>query len=426
MSASTAPASATQAPSAPFDPVAWRAQQALAPCDLFPFDATAVDPWTGDMRAGTGPLPATASPSDVCKDGPVSFSDLLPLYVPPVQELVTGLIERGVFTLFSGPGGSHKSRLAIQFGLCIASKTLVWGLPVQQATYVALSYEDHPDEVTRRTQAIARKLGLNLDQGQTLYWNLQSGPAIAVVTENGIVCTPFYWTLRERLLAIPGHKLVTVDSVYNAFDFRGKAKINEPSVKAAIELLNALCRETDCTMIGLFHPSQAGQDRGDASGWSVAWHNTPRARLSIAAVNDRDDTFQLKVEKRNNGRKGSPIELHWSDGILDNDKDASEFQAKNEGKAMLNRIVDLIKPSETEVTRAELASRMNHELDVSIRKAETDIGKCIRLGSFVKCETETGPRWLKAFTRSNGRTAPITIQISYSAPELSGKDWLPK
>src|SRR5262249_13343283 len=57
-------------------------------------------------------------------------------------------------------------------------------------------------------------------------------------------------------------------------------------------------------------------ERGDASGWSVAWHNRPRARLSLSTVADREDTFRLKVEKRNHGPTGETILLHWSDGVL--------------------------------------------------------------------------------------------------------------
>jgi hypothetical protein len=57
-------------------------------------------------------------------------------------------------------------------------------------------------------------------------------------------------------------------------------------------------------------------ERGDASGWSVAWHNTPRARLSLSKDTKSTDSFDLKVEKRNNGKQGETITLHWCDGVL--------------------------------------------------------------------------------------------------------------
>jgi hypothetical protein len=60
----------------------------------------------------------------------------------------------------------------------------------------------------------------------------------------------------------------------------------------------------------------AALECGDASGWSVAWHNTPPARLSLTAIKDTNDAFELKVEKRNNGPKGKPLTLRWADGAL--------------------------------------------------------------------------------------------------------------
>jgi hypothetical protein len=67
----------------------------------------------------------------------------------------------------------------------------------------------------------------------------------------------------------------------------------------------------------LWHPSQAGQDRGDNAGWSVAWHNAPRARLSLTHPEKDDlDLYELRCEKRNNGPRMAPLMLRWSDGIL--------------------------------------------------------------------------------------------------------------
>ncbi len=105
------------------------------------------------------------------------------------------------------------------------------------------------------------------------------------------------------------------DSAYNILKFKGRTKIDEDAVKAALEMLNRLCQETDTTMVVLWHPSQAGQERGDASGWSVAWNNTPRARLSLSAAKDTE-AYDLKVEKRNNAAKGQKITLHYCDGVL--------------------------------------------------------------------------------------------------------------
>jgi RecA-family ATPase len=248
--------------------------------------------------------------------GPVRFRDVLTRTVAPVWELVPSLIERGVVTFLSAPGGSHKSRLALQWGLCLGSGAAIFGRPVDRVTFVYLSYEDHADEVARRAQAISRRLGLADVDGH--YLDLTQGDApLAVVNEAG-ECReqPFGEALRGFLRSLPGHKFVVLDGTYNGVRFAGAAKINETSVMAGIDYLQRLCDETDSTMLPLWHPSQAGQERGDASGWSVAWHNRPRARLSISPVKDRDDAFELKVEKRNHGPKGKPVTLYFDGGAL--------------------------------------------------------------------------------------------------------------
>ena len=248
--------------------------------------------------------------------GPVSFEDVIKRDVPAVQEIVPGLIERGIVTFLAGAGGSHKSRTALHWGLAIASGTPIYGRAVEQCDFLYLSYEDHPDEVARRSQAICRRLDIrHPDRAQ--FWDLtDNGAPLAIVSEAGVEEQPFCEQVRAHLKAMPGQKFVVLDSAYNVLAFIGAAKIDEALVKAGIEFLGRLGRECDATIIVLWHPSQAGQERGDASGWSVAWHNTPRARLSIGADKDEEGGYILKVEKRNNAARGEPIRLRWDAGLL--------------------------------------------------------------------------------------------------------------
>jgi hypothetical protein len=74
---------------------------------------------------------ADTSDSGTKPSGPISFFDLLTRTVSPVRELIPGLIERGTVTFLSATGGSHKSRLALQWGLCISAGSPVFGRAVQ-------------------------------------------------------------------------------------------------------------------------------------------------------------------------------------------------------------------------------------------------------------------------------------------------------
>jgi Bifunctional DNA primase/polymerase, N-terminal/AAA domain len=273
----------------------------------------ATDP-AGRFRVALQALaPATGLPSA----RPVPFSELLARDVPPVAELIPGLLEKGVVTFLAGPGGVHKSRLALQWGLCLDAGASIFGRTTTRSRFVYLSCEDHADEVARRTQAITARLKLPTDSaGQFLDMTAEDA-TLAVVRDSGeCVPTEGFARLHAWLRSMAGHKFVVLDSTYNVLRFEGSAKINEGGVKAAIALLQRICDEADATLLVLWHPSQSGQDRGDASGWSVAWHNAPRARLSISAVKEDGDAFTLKVEKRNHGAKGAPITLHWSLGAL--------------------------------------------------------------------------------------------------------------
>jgi Bifunctional DNA primase/polymerase, N-terminal/AAA domain len=247
-----------------------------------------------------------------------SFDELLDREVGPVEELVAGYFEKGIPTFLNGRGGTNKSRLALQVGLSVAAGVSVFGKKVEQASFVYLSSEDNFDEVTRRAQSISSVLKLDRPLLGEYCDRSNMDNALAIVREGGTFeLTQFYHQVFEKLKATAGHKFVVLDSCYDFVSFVGKAKVDEGSVNAFIkQVLGGLCVETDSTLCVIWHPSQSGEDRGDAGGWSVAWHNSPRAKLSIKAVKGSPDAFEFKVEKRNHGRKLDPIYLHYVGGAL--------------------------------------------------------------------------------------------------------------
>lgn len=242
-------------------------------------------------------------------------SDTLKEQAPPLVDLVPGLIEQGICTFLAAPGGMNKSRLAVQWGLCIDAGLPIWGRQVRKAQFIYLSYEDRAGEVTRRMQTIARRLHLPAEI--TARWrDFTEEPAPLATISDDVVTTDFYDELRAYLLGITGPKFVVLDSTYDVLRFVGAAKVNETAVHDAIRLLDRLCIDTDSSILCLWHPSRSGMERGDASGWSVAWENAPRGKVSIAAVKDAKDTYTVAVQKRNNTAKIDPITVHWADGIL--------------------------------------------------------------------------------------------------------------
>jgi AAA domain/Primase C terminal 1 (PriCT-1) len=283
--------------------------------------------------------------------GPTPFQDLFTREVKPVAEIIPGLVQKGVVTFLCGPGGVHKSRLSVQWGLCVDAGVPIFEREIEQTRFVYLSSEDPSDEVTRRVQAIKRRLSLPETSGAA-YWDFTGGAGVPRkdsclfdVRENGIGMKPLWDEVRNCLITIKGHKFVVLDSTYNFVTFIDKAKVNETCVKAAIDLLQRLCDETDSTLLCLWHPSQAGQDRGDSGGWSVAWHNAPRSRLSLAETGK--DTFELKVEKRSHGARGKPLRLCWDAGTLLPPSQSESIEQKNAARHSVAEVA--IKAAETGV-----------------------------------------------------------------------------
>ena len=96
---------------------------------------------------------------------PIDFAQLAARPVGPIAELVPGWIEWGIATMLSGRGGSNKSRLALQIGLCLQAGVKVFGQPTQQCSFLYLDYENGQDEVARRIQKMGYGLKLNTMEG---------------------------------------------------------------------------------------------------------------------------------------------------------------------------------------------------------------------------------------------------------------------
>jgi len=257
-------------------------------------------------------------------DGPktaavvIPFTEILRRDPRPVQWLIPDLIEKGVPNFIDGDGGAGKGRISLQFLLCVDTGTAVFGRQVEKATAVHLCSEDDVEEITRRVHSIVNRLELPREITGQL-WDCEGvDSAIARVHENGdITLLPPHKVLVERLKAIPGHKLVLVDSQYDFVKFAGNAKIAEDAANNFIkQVLVGLCNQTDSTLIVIRHASQAGIGRGDYGGWSVANSNAARNRLTMRKDAENQDCYVLKIQKRNHGKEGGEIRLFWSDGAL--------------------------------------------------------------------------------------------------------------
>ncbi len=251
--------------------------------------------------------------------GGIPVTELLDHDVKPVEELIPGPLQKGIVTFLCGPGGTHKSRLALQWGLCLNAGRGPWGDGgFERITLVYVAAEDDQNELARRTQAIGARLNLPTPGGGLVFARSGKDSVLCIVEESGETkLTPFYHELLATLRNIKGHKLLVLDSAYDFARFNGRAKISEDAVNHYIKVVLAgICTAADATLLIPWHPSQAGSSRGEMDGWSVAWHNAPRARLAISADKDAADCFTLEVVKRNHAARGEPMKLTFHEGAL--------------------------------------------------------------------------------------------------------------
>lgn len=267
-----------------------------------------------------------SDPNSAADDGQMircnDAAELLTHEPKPLREIIPGLVERGIATMLAGAGSTHKSRTVLHWCAAVHTGIAIYGRPVIPATSIYLDYENGEDEMCRRLHMIQKRLNLPALNGFKIFDLKKHTSVLANVTPEGIAETKWADWLGNYLCKIKGHKFIAADSCYNILRFTGQSKIDETLVKEAINFLDNFCAATDSTMVFLWHPSYSGQDRGDASGWSVAWHNAPRGRNSLTKARTAKgnkvipNSFTLKVEKRNNGPEGEEFPLYWSNGLL--------------------------------------------------------------------------------------------------------------
>lgn len=269
----------------------------------------------GDMAAEFSELIA-ASKAEFRKYSAelIPFNDFINDTVPPVEEIVMDWVEKGIPNFIAGRGGSHKSRIALQWGLCAQGGLQIFGKQPARVTLVYLSSEDDKAEITRRSQAICRQLTVAALDGALLMDRKGKPSALCAMDEGAkYVMSSFYDQLADTLRSVQGHKLVVMDSCVDFVHFLGRAKIDDGSVNFFIKgVLQRLCDETDSTLLVIWHSSKSGQDTG--AGWSVAWEDAPRSRMLMKAT--ENGTVELVQTKRNHGKLHAPVELRYDGGAL--------------------------------------------------------------------------------------------------------------
>ena len=225
---------------------------------------------------------------------------------PPPDFVWDSRVPRGHVCLLSGHGGSGKSTLALQLAVAVAMGAPLLGIPTTRGPVVFFSGEDAGPMLRHRLAAVCRSLDVNPRAlaSRLLVLDATERPALGEETlerETGrryIAQTAVYERLRE-ILTEHQPALVIAD---NASDTYEGNENDRAQVRGFVRSLAALCRQVESrpAIVLLAHtPKAAVGGRGESYSGSTAWHNSARARLSLAPDKDDASRAVLTLDKLN-------------------------------------------------------------------------------------------------------------------------------
>ena len=238
----------------------------------------------------------------------------------PLDWVVEPWLLRGYVHLFAADGGTGKTTLAQQWGICIATGQPWYGLPVAPGPVLMVLCEDDEAAIARR-QKLAMDYLQVLSPSQLIHrlvlmprLNEDSYLAHRDPRTHLWTLTSFFHALdrRMRLLA---PVVLFIDSLSDIFS---GSEIDRAEVSGFItHTLARLAHEHNCAVVVLAHTPKAGPN-GQAATYagSTAWNNKVRVRLALSADPDMRQRLWLSIEKSNYGPVGERLELRQFGGVV--------------------------------------------------------------------------------------------------------------
>ena len=235
-------------------------------------------------------------------------------------------LPRGRVTLFTGPGGKGKSRLALQLASAMAAGERCW-LGTQKdapfirggsASVVFATYEDEPEEAWRRLEAIQTVMGPRPPNGRFTLVDLAGepplwGPPSASTHPNA----PPELTGKGRQVRGECEKqearLLIIDPLAAAF----AANENDRTVvRSFIGSWDKWGRENDCAVLVIAHPPKEKPGERRIYSGSTDWLGGPRSLLVLDSQTEKATATEpaksapfMRVAKVNYGSEGAVIWL---------------------------------------------------------------------------------------------------------------------
>lgn len=239
--------------------------------------------------------------------------------VPPRRWIIPDMIPAETVTLFSANGGDGKSLLMLQLAYARALGKKWLDVETEPGSTLYLSAEDDRDELHRRSDGIRRHFGA--EWSDFVHVHLVDLVGVDAVlgdidprVRTRIVATPLYAKVAAEVARLrPG--LMICDALADVY---AGNEIERSHVRQFISLMRKLCRQYQCAVILIAHPSVQGINSGSGISGSTAWNNSVRSRLYLTKPDGGKDTplRTLATVKSNYGPAGGSMTLRYEAGAF--------------------------------------------------------------------------------------------------------------
>lgn len=239
---------------------------------------------------------------------------------PEQRWFVKGLVPHGEVTLLTGKGGIGKSLVTLQMLTAIALGIPFLGRETTQARVMGMFCEDGEDVLHARQKdiclAVMHELS-DLSPIMRLASRKYEDNLLSVWdrSSSSMRLSKVYAALERDVLAF-GAKVVVLDTIADTF---GGDEINRAQVRQFIQACaGRLAKAIDGAVILLGHPSRSGEQSGEGTSGSTAWHATVRSRLYLEETGKPGSGYRrLTSMKANYGPAGDSWVLKWQRGVLE-------------------------------------------------------------------------------------------------------------
>ena len=297
---------------------------------------------------------------------------------PNVKEwYVEAFVPRGEVTMLTGKGGVGKSLLALQLLIAVALGIPFLGLQTRRAKCLGFFCEDDPDVLHARVRDICRALGR--DERELSGWlylvsRKYDDNLLCTFDRHGsgvvLKATPLF----EELVRVAKELGVEVSCLDTIADIFGGDEINRQQVRQFVQgCAGRLAAETGGACLMLGHPSRAGEQNGEGTSGSTAWHGSVRSRFYLDHIGDEGGLYrELTTQKSNYGPAGAKWKLMWKAGVLEV---VTASRAGSEGApeitGSLHRIIlDAVSSANRDGVRLGLGKTSKFKAEPTLRRRE--------------------------------------------------------